>query len=174
MTKWGTAKTPFKVGLKLNDTRNLAKPNFGYFMENINETYNRRLEEKLDLVLLDVKQLSREVLVLTTINESQKHVAENVAKKLEVVESDVQFTKGAIGLLKIILGIGGGALITSFVSFGVWIVSTNTATQQRIADSNQRVAVIETQLTRIDTDIKSMPLRVRYLSEEKLDEKTTH
>lgn len=143
-------------------------------MENINETYNRRLEEKLDLVLLDVKQLSREVLVLTTINESQKHVAENVAKKLEVVESDVQFTKGAIGLLKIILGIGGGALITSFVSFGVWIVSTNTATQQRIADSNQRVAVIETQLTRIDTDIKSMPLRVRYLSEEKLDEKTTH
>lgn len=143
-------------------------------MENVNEVYNRRLEEKLDAISTDVKQLSREVLVLTTINDSQKQAAETNSKKLEVVESDVQVAKGAISFMRWFVSIVGGLLTTSFVSFGVWIVSTNTATQQRISDSNQRVAVMETQVARIDTDVKSMPVRIRYLSEDKQDEKPTH
>lgn len=143
-------------------------------MENVNEVYNRRLEEKLDAISTDVKQLSREVLVLTTINDSQKQAAETNSKKLEVVESDVQVAKGAISFMRWFVGIVGGLLTTSFVSFGVWIVSTNTATQQRISDSNQRVAVMETQVARIDTDVKSMPVRIRHLSEDKQDEKPTH
>lgn len=143
-------------------------------MENVNEVYNRRLEEKLDVISTDVKQLSREVLVLATINDSQKQAAETNSKKLEVVESDVQVAKGAISFMRWFVSIVGGVLATSFVSFGVWIVSTNTATQQRISDSNQRVAVMETQVARIDADVKSMPIRVRYLSEDKQDEKPTH
>lgn len=143
-------------------------------MENVNEAYNRRLEEKLDAISTDVKQLSREVLVLTTINDSQKQAAETNSKKLEVVESDVQVAKGAISFMRWFVSIVGGLLATSFVSFGVWIVSTNTATQQRISDSNQRVAVMETQLARIDADVKSMPIRVRYLSGDKQDEKPTN
>lgn len=140
-------------------------------MENVNEVYNRRLEEKLDVISTDVKQLSREVLVLATINDSQKQAAETNSKKLEVVESDVQVAKGAISFMRWFVSIVGGVLATSFVSFGVWIVSTNTATQQRISDSNQRVAVMETQVARIDADVKSMPIRIRYLSEDKQDEK---
>lgn len=143
-------------------------------MENVNEVYNRRLEEKLDVISTDVKQLSREVLVLATINDSQKQAAETNSKKLEVVESDVQVAKGAISFMRWFVSIVGGVLATSFVSFGVWIVSTNTATQQRISDSNQRVAVMETQVSRIDADVKSMPIRIRYLSEDKQDEKPTH
>lgn len=143
-------------------------------MENVNEAYNRRLEEKLDAISTDVKQLSREVLVLTTINDSQKQAAETNSKKLEVVESDVQVAKGAISFVRWFVSIVGGLLTTSFVSFGVWIVSTNTATQQRISDSNQRVAVMETQLARIDADVKSMPIRVRYISEDKQNEKPTN
>lgn len=143
-------------------------------MENVNEVYNRRLEEKLDVISTDVKQLSREVLVLATINDSQKQAAETNGRKLEVVESDVQVAKGAISFMRWFVSIVGGLLATSFVSFGVWIVSTNTATQQRISDSNQRVAVMETQVARIDADVKSMPIRVRYLSEDKQDEKPTN
>lgn len=143
-------------------------------MENVNEVYNRRLEEKLDVISTDVKQLSREVLVLATINDSQKQAAETNSKKLEVVESDVQVAKGAISFMRWFVSIVGGVLATSFVSFGVWIVSTNTATQQRISDSNQRVAVMETQVARIDADVKSMPIRIRYLSEDKQDEKSTN
>lgn len=143
-------------------------------MENVNEAYNRRLEEKLDAISTDVKQLSREVLVLTTINDSQKQAAEINSKKLEVIDSDVQVAKGAISFMRWFVSIVGGLLTTSFVSFGAWIVSTNTATQQRISDSNQRVAVMETQVARIDADVKSMPIRVRYLSEDKKDEKHTN
>lgn len=143
-------------------------------MENVNEVYNRRLEEKLDVISTDVKQLSREVLVLATINDSQKQAAETNGKKLEAVESDVQVAKGAISFMRWFVSIVGGVLATSFVSFGVWIVSTNTATQQRISDSNQRVAVMETQVARIDADVKSMPIRIRYLSEDKQDEKPTN
>lgn len=143
-------------------------------MENVNEAYNRRLEGKLDVISTDVKQLSREVLVLTTINDSQKQAAEINSKKLEVIDSDVHAAKGAISFMRWFVTIIGGLLTTSFVSFGVWIVSTNTATQQRISDSNQRVAVMETQVARIDADVRSMPIRVRYLSEDKQSEKPTN
>ena len=54
-------------------------------MENVNEAYNRRLEEKLDAISTDVKQLSREVLVLATINDSQKQAAETNGKKLDLI-----------------------------------------------------------------------------------------
>lgn len=40
-----------------------------------------------------------------------------------------------------------------FKPLGTWTVQSLTATQQRISDVNQRIAIVESKLIRLDTDI---------------------
>ncbi|MEI1709685.1 hypothetical protein V8P92_01925 [Acinetobacter baumannii] len=106
------------------------------------ETYGTRIERKLDSVQQEVKTLSETVLKLTVINEQHKSLSEENAKKIEKLESNAQKSEGAIALLKVF----GGVAITGIITFSTWIVSTNQAMQQRISDTNQKVAVIESKI----------------------------
>lgn len=106
------------------------------------ETYGTRIERKLDSVQQEVKLLSETVLRLTVINEQHKSLSDENAKKIERMESDMQQAKGAINLLKVVSGVA----VASMITFCTWLVSTNQVTQQRISDTNQKVAVIESKI----------------------------
>lgn len=106
------------------------------------ETYGTRIERKLDSVQQEVKTLSETVLRLTVVNEQHKSLSGENAKKIDRLEDDSQQAKGAINLLKVF----GSVAIGSMITFCTWIVSTNQGTQQRISDTNQKVAVIESKM----------------------------
>lgn len=106
------------------------------------ETYGTRIERKLDSVQQEVKLLSETVLRLTVINEQHKSLSDENAKKIERMEADMQQAKGAINLLKVVSGVA----VASMITFCTWLVSTNQVTQQRISDTNQKVAVIESKI----------------------------
>ncbi len=82
------------------------------------------------------------MLRLTVINEQHKSLSDENAKKIERLEGDMQQAKGAINLLKAVSGVA----VASMITFCTWIVSTNQGTQQRISDTNQKVAVIESKM----------------------------
>lgn len=106
------------------------------------ETYGTRIERKLDSVQQEVKLLSETVLRLTVINEQHKSLSDENAKKIERMEGDMQQAKGAINLLKVVSGVA----VASMITFCTWIVSNNQAMHQRISDTNQKVAVIESKI----------------------------
>ena len=63
-------------------------------------------------------------------------------KKIERLEAGAQRSNGAIALLKVF----GGVALTSIITFCTWIESTNQAMHQRLSDTNQKVAVIESKI----------------------------
>lgn len=43
--------------------------------------------------------------------------------------------------------------IAFLIAFATWTVQSLSSTQQRISDANQRIAIVESKLIRLDTDI---------------------
>ncbi|MEI1744300.1 hypothetical protein V8P95_07495 [Acinetobacter baumannii] len=106
------------------------------------ESYGIRLEKKVDDIRQEVKSLSESLIQIKTINEHQKAQSEENARKIEKLESGAQKTEGAITFLKFF----GGFALTGMITFCTWIVSNNQAMHQRISDTNQKVAVIESKI----------------------------
>lgn len=113
------------------------------------ETYGTRIERKLDSVQQEVKSLSETVLRSTLMYEQHKSLSEDNAKKIERLDAASQKSEGAITFLKFF----GGFAITGILTFCTWIVSSHSTTQQRLAESNQKIAILESKLIRLDTDI---------------------
>ncbi|MEQ1203041.1 hypothetical protein ABLT98_04235 [Acinetobacter baumannii] len=113
------------------------------------ETYGSRIEKKLDSVQQEVKLLSETVLRSTLMYEQHKSLSEDNAKKIERLDAAAQKSEGAITFLKFF----GGFAITGILTFSTWIVSSHSTTQQRLAESNQKIAILESKLIRLDTDI---------------------
>lgn len=118
-------------------------------MSEQSETPIGGLKKQLNEMQQDIKTLSKDVLELTLINKHQSSLGEENAKEIDLLKADSQTAKGAISLFKIIGAITGGSIIAFFT----WIVSSGTDTQQRISDTNQKVAILESKLVRLDTDI---------------------
>ncbi|ETR94514.1 hypothetical protein [Acinetobacter lactucae] len=106
------------------------------------ESYGIRLEKKVDDIRQEVKLVSEGLVQIKTINEHQKAQSEENARKIEKLESGAQKTEGAITFLKFF----GGFAIAGMITFCTWIVSNNQAMHQRISDTNQKVAVIESKI----------------------------
>jgi len=116
------------------------------------ETYGTRIERKLDSVQQEVKALSETVLRSTLMYEQHKSLSEDNAKKIERLDAASQKSEGAITFLKFF----GGFAITGILTFCTWIVSSHSTTQQRLAESNQKIAILESKLIRLDTDIAAI------------------
>ncbi|MEB3753830.1 hypothetical protein [Acinetobacter sp. MD2(2019)] len=119
------------------------------------EPYSTRIEKKLDSIQNDMKVLSDKVLELTIVNRAQEDQSKSNAKRLDDLENSTLQAKGAINLGKLILGIGGGSII----AFLTWIVSQNSMQTQNLANTNQKVAILESKLIRLDTDISVVAKR---------------
>ena len=119
------------------------------------ETYGVRLEKKIDSLSENVKNLSEQVVRLTETNNHQKSLGEENSRKIDALEQDVRKASGAVSLLNKISMICGGSVI----AFCTWLVSSHTSTQQRLADTNQKVAILEAKSIRLDTDVAALSNR---------------
>ena len=97
-----------------------------------NESYGLRLEKKIDNMQSDIRTLSDHVTRLTFINETQKTVAEENRKDLDVLH--VQFREfdkkmatqdGGISMLRYLAGLFGGAFIGACIWIGTSIIQIN-------------------------------------------------
>lgn len=107
-----------------------------------NETYGVRLEKKIDNLQTDMHTLSNHVSRLTFINEAQKTAADEnkkdidlLAVKVTALENRSALQDGAISVLKIILGIFAGTVISACLWVGSSIIQLNQSqslTQEKI------------------------------------------
>ena len=119
------------------------------------ETYGVRLEKKIDSLSENVKNLSEQAVRLTETNNHQKSLGEENSRKIDALEQDVRKASGAVSLLNKISMICGGSVI----AFCTWLVSSHTSIQQRLADTNQKVAILEAKSIRLDTDVAALSSR---------------
>lgn len=114
--------------------------------------YPIRLENRLNELQQDIKDQTKQ---LTELGSDVKHyikVSDDNSKKIEVLEEIVQQDIGIKKFLKISINVLGGSIIAFFT----WVVSQNYATQQRISDSNQRIAVIENRVLNVEDDVSKL------------------
>lgn len=107
-----------------------------------NETYGVRLEKKIDNLQTDMHTLSNHVSRLTFINEAQKTAADEnkkdidvLAAKVTILENRSALQDGGISVLKIILGIFAGTVISACLWVGSSIIQLNQSqslTQEKI------------------------------------------
>ena len=111
-----------------------------------NETYGVRLEKKIDNLQTDMHTLSNHVSRLTFINEAQKTAADEnkkdidvLAAKVTILENRSALQDGAISVLKIILGIFAGTVISACL----WVGSS-------IIQLNQSQSLMQEKITRLE------------------------
>ena len=111
-----------------------------------NETYGARLEKKIDNLRTDMHTLSNHVSRLTFINEAQKTAADEnkkdidvLAAKVTILENRSALQDGGISVLKIILGIFAGTVISACL----WVGSS-------IIQLNQSQSLMQEKITRLE------------------------
>lgn len=114
-----------------------------------NESYGVRLEKKIDNLQTDMHTLSNHVSRLTFINEAQKTAADENKKdidllgaKITILENRSALQDGGISVLKIILGIFAGSVISACL----WVGSS-------IIQLNQTQSILKEKITRLE-DVK--------------------
>lgn len=111
-----------------------------------NETYGVRLEKKIDNLQTDMHTLSNHVSRLTFINEAQKTAADENQKNIDLITARVAALEnrsaiqdGGISVLKIILGIFAGTVISACL----WVGSS-------IIQLNQTQSIMKEKITRLE------------------------
>lgn len=97
------------------------------------------IREQLSDVQQEVKLISRQLIELTAVHNMVLDERKSNLIKIERLETDFLSAKGAIALLKMVIGLFGASII----AFCTWIVTSNNEQQKEIYMLNQRVAVLQ-------------------------------
>lgn len=91
----------------------------------------------------DVKNVSDKVIELTVVNRTHESTSVANSQKIEAIESDVNFAKGSIALVKAVgLSLCASMLLFS-ITFGTWVVASLQSTNLAIADVKKDISVLE-------------------------------
>ncbi|MGR2920793.1 hypothetical protein [Acinetobacter sp. 1125_18A] len=120
-----------------------------------NETYGMRLEKKIDSMQHQMSEMNNALIRLSERNEAHQNLSSSNKDSITVLQTDMNQAKGGLNFAKLI----ANTALASVIGFGIWTVQSLSATQQRISDANQRIAIVESKLIRLDTDISVLSKR---------------
>lgn len=112
----------------------------------------QELKEILKELQSDMKQQTEKFIELSTLYKHHNELSASNARRIETLESDSLIAKGSIGTIKLIGSVFGAILLSSGISFCVWVVSNQTSLKQNISDTNQEVAVIKSVISSNEPD----------------------
>lgn len=113
--------------------------------------YNSLVENVKELQK-ELRGCSESIIQLKTIIEQHTKKSFEDSEKLRTIEQKINKFEGAISVTnRIVTALGG-----SMVAFCVWIVTSNYGAQQRISDTNGRISVLESRLSRNEVDVKAI------------------
>ena len=97
----------------------------------------------LNEIKTEVKSMSEKVIELSIINRNHENTSLLNSRKIESIESDVNFAKGSISLVKAV-GISLCASgILFLITFGTWVVMSLQTTGLAMANIRKDISVIE-------------------------------
>ena len=101
------------------------------------------IRKALNEIKTEVKSVSEKVIELSVINRNHENTSSSNSQKIEAIESDVNFAKGSIALVKAV----GVSLCASglvfLITFGTWVVLSLQATDLAMADIRKDISVLE-------------------------------
>ena len=103
----------------------------------------------------DVKKVSEKVIELAIMTKHHETTNQDNSSKISAIESDMQFAKGSIALFK---GVGLtmiGFVLSLTITFGTWIVTSYHDTQSKLAQIEQSIAVIKSELKQFNRESKN-------------------
>ena len=102
------------------------------------------IRKALNEIKTEVKSVSEKVIELSVINRNHENTSSSNSQKIEAIESDVNFAKGSITLVKAV----GVSLCASgllfLITFCTWVVLSLQATGLAMADIRKDISVLET------------------------------
>lgn len=108
----------------------------------------------LNDIKAEVKSVSEKVIELSVINRNHESTSSSNSQKIESIESDVNFAKGSIALVKAV-GVSLCASSLAFlIIFGTWVVTSQQATSLAIANIRKDISVLEMVLKEIRKEAK--------------------
>ncbi len=119
------------------------------------DTTYGRLEKKIDSMQHQMSEMNNALIRLSERNEAHQSLSSSNKDSIASLQADMNQAKGGLNFAKLI----AGTALASVIGFGTWTVQSLTATQQRISDANQRIAIVESKLIRLDTDIAVLSKR---------------
>lgn len=103
----------------------------------------------LNDIKAEVKSVSEKVIELSVINKNHESTSSSNSQKIESIESDVNFAKGSIALVKAVgISLCASGLVFA-ITFGTWVVMSQQATSLAMADIRKDISVIEMVLKEI-------------------------
>ncbi|MGQ0880323.1 hypothetical protein ACT40H_06285 [Acinetobacter baumannii] len=96
-----------------------------------------------------MNEMNNGLIRLTERNEAYQSLASSNRRDIDALQAEMNQAKGGLNFAKLI----AGTALASIVGFGTWTVQNFANTQQRLAESNQKTAILESKLIRLDTDI---------------------
>lgn len=90
----------------------------------------------------DVKTLSEKVIEMTVMYRQHENTNVNNSKRIDQLEQDSLKAKGSISALVWIGSTISGVILTSGISFCVWIVSSSMQSKQELSEISKDVAVL--------------------------------
>ena len=101
------------------------------------------IRKALNEIKTEVKSVSEKVIELSVINRNHENTSSSNSQKIEAIESDVNFAKGSIALVKAV----GVSLCASglvfLITFGTWVVLSLQATSLAMAEIRKDISVLE-------------------------------
>ena len=101
------------------------------------------IRKALNEIKTEVKSVSEKVIELSVINRNHENTSSSNSQKIEAIESDVNFAKGSIALVKAV----GVSLCASglvfLITFGTWVVMSQQATSLAMAEIRKDISVLE-------------------------------
>ena len=101
------------------------------------------IRKALNEIKTEVKSVSEKVIELSVINRNHENTSSSNSQKIEAIESDVNFAKGSIALVKAV----GVSLCASglvfLITFGTWVVLSLQTTGLAMAEIRKDISVLE-------------------------------
>ena len=97
----------------------------------------------LNEIKTEVKSMSEKVIELSIINRNHENTSSSNSRRIESIESDVNFAKGSIALVKAVgISLCASGLVF-LITFGTWVVMSLQATGLAMANIRKDISVIE-------------------------------
>lgn len=103
----------------------------------------------LSEIKADVKSVSEKVIELSVINRNHDYISASNRQKIESIESDVNFAKGSIALVRAVGISVCSAGLVFLITFGTWVVMSLQSSSLAMADIRKDISVIEMVLKEI-------------------------
>lgn len=101
------------------------------------------IRKALNEIKTEVKSVSEKVIELSVINRNHENTSSSNSQKIEAIESDVNFAKGSIALVKAVGVSLCASGIVFLITFGTWVVMSQQATGLAMAEIRKDISVLE-------------------------------